>query len=381
MSQQQINRSPDLKRLRDEGYEIQVKGGYLVTHHIPYVTAAKEIKYGKLIVQLAMNNDITIRPQNHVINFMGEQPCNNDGSIIHAIVHGEVNQILFDGIVINRSFSNKPPNGYENYYHQVTRYAEIISAPAYSIDNSVVIKTYRVIDSEGSERFNYYDTNTSKANIYAINAKLENQKIGIIGLGGTGSYILDLIAKAPVSGIHLFDADVFLQHNAFRFPGAASTDDLDVYQKKVDYLEKIYSRMHKGIVSHPTNITEANLFLLDEMSYVFLCVDNNLSRKLIIDYLIAKGIPFFDVGLGVNVAGDTLVGTVRMTVGTKQKSDHINFRVPFDDNDNNEYRTNIQIAELNSFNAALAVIKWKKMSGFYQDLEMEHHTSYSINLA
>ncbi len=49
------------------------------------------------------------------------------------------------------------------------------------------------------------------------------------------------------------------------------------------------------------------------------------------------------------------------------------------DIDDNEYATNIQIADLNVLNAVLAVIKWKKLSGFYQDLKQEYHTTYTIN--
>jgi hypothetical protein len=45
----------------------------------------------------------------------------------------------------------------------------------------------------------------------------------------------------------------------------------------------------------------------------------------------------------------------------------------------NDYSHNIQIAELNALNAALAVIKWKKLCGFYQDLEREHCSVYTIN--
>ena len=45
MSQRLIDHNQDLKRLIDEGYEIEVKGGYLITHHIPYVNKSKEIKY------------------------------------------------------------------------------------------------------------------------------------------------------------------------------------------------------------------------------------------------------------------------------------------------------------------------------------------------
>lgn len=77
MSQKLIAHNKDLKRLMDEGYEIEVKGGYLIAHHIPYVNKSKDIKYGKLIVALNINNDAVTYQKHcskHVINFMGEYP-------------------------------------------------------------------------------------------------------------------------------------------------------------------------------------------------------------------------------------------------------------------------------------------------------------------
>jgi tRNA A37 threonylcarbamoyladenosine dehydratase len=38
-----------------------------------------------------------------------------------------------------------------------------------------------------------------------VTAKLEGKKIAIVGVGCTGSYILDLVAKTPVSEIHMYD--------------------------------------------------------------------------------------------------------------------------------------------------------------------------------
>ena len=38
MLQELVNRSEDLRKLQNEGYELEVIGGYLVVHHIPYVT-------------------------------------------------------------------------------------------------------------------------------------------------------------------------------------------------------------------------------------------------------------------------------------------------------------------------------------------------------
>ncbi len=380
MLQQQINRSPDLKRLRDEGYEIEVKGGYLIVHHIPYVNSNKEMKFGKLISTLSLNNDVTIKPDNHVINFMGEHPCNRDGSIITAIQHTALNQQLFNGIIFNFSFSNKPPKGYGDYYEKVTRYVEIISAPAKSIDKSATAKTFKVIvDSEDEAVFNYIDSNSSRANIYQLNSKFKGQKIAIVGLGGTGSYILDFVAKTPVDEILLFDADEFLQHNAFRSPGAVSVENLNRRLKKVYYFTEIYSQLRKGITPYAENVTEANIDLLKGVTYAFICIDSNNAKSHIITKLRSFGVTFIDAGLGVNVGENNLIGTLRVTTGTPSKLDHITRRIGFATNEDDVYASNIQIADLNAMNALMAVIKWKKLSGFYQDLKQEFNSTYTVN--
>ena len=43
------------------------------------------------------------------------------------------------------------------------------------------------------------------------------------------------------------------------------------------------------------------------------------------------------------------------------------------------YETNIQVADLNSLNADFAVIKWKKLRGYYRDLDKELHSSYTTD--
>lgn len=375
MSQQLINHSPDLKRLRDEGYEIEIRGGYLLIHHIPYVDQNKQIQFGVLVSTL---DNI----QDHVIFFTGENPCEIDGTVITAIQHINNSSVLNNTITVNRSFSNKPNGGYQNYYEKIKRYADLISAPAKYLDPSVTEKTFKVIPDSGNETvFQYIDTNSSRANIEVINAKLERQKIAIIGLGGTGAYILDLVAKTPVKEIHLYDGDSFDQHNAFRSPGAASMNDLCENPRKVSYYQKLYSSMHKYIHAHDYYVREENLKELDQMDYVFVCVDRNAARKLITDYLVSVGVAFSDVGLGVNVVDDKLTGAVRVTSATREKNDHLPFRIFSEDSDNNEYATNIQIAELNALNAIFAILKWKKILGIYVDLENEHHSSYSIGVS
>jgi len=382
MSHKLINRSPDLKKLRDEGYEVEIRGGFLLVHHVPHVSASKEIKYGTLVSILTLSAERTSRPKDHVIHFIGEHPCDRDGSLIQAIRLSSGNQILDAnlGITVNHSFSNKPKDGFNDYHEKVTSYIRVISAQAESIDGSVTAKTFKPIESKDTDSvFKYLDTNSSRAKINTISSKLDNHKIAIIGLGGTGSYVLDFVAKTPVLEIHLFDQDLFLQHNAFRAPGAASLEQLEAQPKKVDYLHGIYSNMRVNIIPHAYHLAATNADELLGMNFVFVCIDDGTSKKVIFEKLVAAGISFCDVGMGVEVEGDALTGIIRTTTITATKHDHIANKISFANKADNAYAQNIQIAELNALNAALAVIKWKKLIGFYHDLGKEHDAAYLIN--
>ena len=384
MQHQLINHSLDLKRLRDEGYDLEVKGGYVCIHHIPYVNAEMQVKYGKLICALSITSPTSIsKPADHTAYFMGEMPCHKDGVPYTSIVNNSQVTPLVDGYIGNHYLSSKPACGYYNdFYDKLTRYASLISAPARSIDGTATETPFNPFrDDIEDSSFNYFDTNSSRANIVQVNAKLSGQKIVIIGLGGTGSYILDQVAKTPVAEIHLYDADVFSQHNAFRSPGAPSIEELDLKKSKAEYFADIYSKMHKGVIPHVEYITVENVQLLKNASYVFICIDNNSARKCIIDELLKLKVSFIDVGLGVTLVDDHLIGIVRTTTGTDLKNDHLTKRIPIEETEGNEYGTNIQIADLNALNAIMAVIKWKKLSAFYQDLLEEHQTTYSINVA
>lgn len=380
MSLSLISRSPDLKRLREEGFEIEVRNAYLLVHAIPYLNSKKEIAYGSLVSLLDLAGDKTTKPQNHVIYFSGEYPCDKEGNIIKGIQHASQKQTLAEGIQVDHSFSNKPAGGYGDYYEKVTNYIRILEAQAKSIDSSVSAKTFKNIESKETDSvFNYSDTNSAKAGIESISAKLNILKIAIIGLGGTGSYVLDYVSKTPVKEIHLFDGDNFLSHNAFRAPGAPTIDELREINKKVVYFCELYSKMRKNIFSHDVFISETTLNELSGMDFVFICIDRGDVKKIIIQKLITDNIPFVDVGIGINEVDGLLQGHVRVTTGTKEKNDHTSAVISFANDGNDEYSKNIQISEINALNASLAVIKWKKMFGFYHDLGKEHHTVYDIN--
>jgi len=84
--------------------------------------------------------------------------------------------------------------------------------------------------------------------------------------------------------------------------------------------------------------------------------------------------------MGLQLTDNTLGGIVRATTSSTQMRSHFRGRVSFDDGrEDDDYNRNIQIADLNALNAALAVIKWKKLFGFYRDLKCEHHSQFSID--
>ncbi len=383
MSQQLINHSPDLKRLRDEGYDVQIRSKYLIINHIPYVNSNQEVKLGMLVSELSLAGDVTIRPSTHVVYFAGDYPCNKDGTEIDRIKHQSQQQSLDHDLVVQHSFSSKPNQGYSDYYDKMVTYATIISSPAHSINPNVTVTPFPTIESEADESvFNYVDTASSRSQINIVTRKLENLRVGIVGLGGTGSYVLDFVTKTPVKEIHLFDGDKFSQHNAFRSPGAASVEDLKKEPQKVIYFRDQYSRMHRNIIAHDIYIDESNINQLQDTDFLFICLDRGEARRLLVDKLEEFGIPFIDVGMGVELVDEKLLGVLRITTSTVEKREYVKEknRIPFSNGDvNNDYSRNIQIADLNAFNAALAVIKWKKLFGFYMDLEQEHHSTYTID--
>lgn len=63
MSRLQISRSPDLKRLCDEGFDIEVLDGYLLVHDVPYVNGQREVKRGILVSSLTTAGDVTGPPE------------------------------------------------------------------------------------------------------------------------------------------------------------------------------------------------------------------------------------------------------------------------------------------------------------------------------
>jgi hypothetical protein len=375
--------SPDLAQLANEGFELEItQGGHLLVKGIPYVDQDRAIGIGTLVARFEMNGDATVNPvTDHAVRFIGAAPCNSLRQQLNMVVNSN-NEEIESGLQVNFVLSAKPDPPYPNYHAKVTAYVDLIEREAQAIDHSVSARTGRPSQIQGDNwPFEYVDTASGRAGIGTISGKLTGQRIAIVGLGGTGSYILDLVAKCPVDEIHLFDGDYFSTHNAFRAPGAASLEQLRTGLLKVDYHRETYSRMKRKIVAHPCYLTAENAALeLQSMTFVFVAMDGGDTKRVVVDALESAGLPFVDGTIGVEKSpADQLVALVEVNGSTTANRESLRRNVDFGPvSTDDPYVDNIQIAELNALNAALAVLWWKKHAGIYYHTREHCHQSLNV---
>lgn len=382
-----ISHNDDLQRLQREKFVMELCEGWLIIHHIPYLNENSNVKDGTLLMELSLSGVNTIKPKNHTAYWIGEWPCDTTGKRLPSLIWSnqpKVDKLCGDYtsnyyLSCHAEKEQYPPCGeYPDYYEKVITYFESIATPALLKDKDAWTKINNPINTLSDDSpLVYIDTNASRANITSLNMKFNNLKIAIIGLGGTGGYLLDALAKIPVKEIHLFDSDEFNTHNAFRAPGAPTYDVLNQALKKVDYFKSIYSNMHSGIVAHTVNIDQQNIALLDSMDYVFLSLDKVRPKKFIAQYLLSKNVPFIDSGMGLDLdINGTLQGLLHVAIGTPKCYKHLNEAFGDESADDDAYASDVQIAELNSLAADLSVISWKRMLGFYANRSNEYMSVY-----
>lgn len=363
-----LSHNPDLKQLRDEGYVVELRDSHLLVHDVAYLNSQLQVQRGTLVSPITIVSGRVGPPPSHVIHFVGEIPYSASGKPIAGIGTAPGDRQLSSSIAVNMRFSNRPPDGYPDNHAKFSRYIKILGNEARAIDETVTAQTYRIVKSDSEEGvFRYPDTNSSRNGTLALHSVYAGLKVAIIGLGGTGGYLLDAIAKVPIAEIHLYDDDTFNPHNAYRAPGAASLEEVNEGMSKVDYFAKKYGAMHGGIQPHYMKMLPADFHQLDEMDFVFVAIDSGGHKKRLFAYLAAKSIPLIDVGIGVtmNEVTGKLRASLRTTFASADQHDHLDEVVSYIPAEEDLYAKNIQIGELNAINAYLAVVRWKQSIGFY----------------
>lgn len=369
-----------IQRLIDEGYDTVLVDGLLVVRNVPYVAPGGGVRVGTLAVLTSIMGDRIVAPRHHAALWAGAAPCDANSRPLTNLIASTARQLILPGIWTDYSLCNKPHDReFVDYHEYVTTYVALLGVHAAAVDPRPTARVYPAAGpASSSSPFRYADTATARAGIGGAARRITGQTIGIIGLGGTGSYLLDLVAKCPVRAIHLFDADAFQQHNAFRCPGAFALEDLRAEMSKVQHLSKIYSRMHRRVIPHEMRIDTASASMLDVLDFAFVCVDDGPSRGQILALLAERGTNCVDVGMGLSTTNDAIAGAVRTTLVRPDTHEAAFSWVPTEGHVGDVYGSNVQVAELNAINAAFAVIAWKRHSGFYASASDADHSVYVV---
>ena len=258
MFQQLVSHNDDLRRLVEKGSALAVAPNeYLIVRDIPYLDAQGNLQTGAIVMKFVDVGEDQIVQDDHQIFFAGRIPHGLDGQPIPNLAGGPATLPLSDAspdVKVERSFSNKPKGTgkFTDFFHKVESYVAIIAGPAMEkhVANPL---TFRVVDNApGHSPFKVRDTLTSRAEIGDLAAKFHEDVVAVIGLGGTGGFLLDLLVKTPVREVRGFDADEYYVHNAFRSPGKLDLGEIgqgkaEVYQSRYDNFRTGLTIRHKLI--------------------------------------------------------------------------------------------------------------------------------------
>jgi molybdopterin/thiamine biosynthesis adenylyltransferase len=371
--QRLVSHNDDIRRLVDKGYALAFDSNHLIVRDVPYLDATGGLNVGAIVSKLEFIDPNRVKQVDHQVFFAGGHPHGLDASPI-PLGGGPATLALTDAckdIVVQRSFSNKRKvNGklvsYVDLFEKIETYVTIISGPAMERYQQATPYTYRAVEtSNDTSVFKLNDTLTSRAEITELSAKFSNDVVAIIGLGGTGAYVLDFLAKTPVREIRGFDGDAFHIHNSFRSPGRLELAELG--KSKAEVYAGRYNSFRHGVTLETKYIDADSIAEMDGVTFAFVCVDKGSARARIFDLLIARRIPFIDVGMGLNRKHGAINGMCRVTYYSPESAQVMRAKKLAEEADQDEdiYDTRIQIGELNALNASLAVIKFKQLRAFY----------------
>lgn len=384
MFQKLVSHNDDLRRLVEKGYAVGFDSEYLIVRDIPYLDADRQLHLGAIVTKLEFTDNEHVRQIDHQVFFAGLEPCTVEGTRITNLGGGPTQLALSEAcadVVVQRSFSNKPrmTGAFPDFFDKIESYVRIISGPAMQQYPDASPLTFRAVKEVVTDTvFKFHDTLTSRAEITELAAKFKDDVVAVIGLGGTGSYLLDFIVRTWVKEIRAFDHDSFFVHNMFRSPG--KVEETELCKSKADVYACRYASFRNGLSITAKFIDASSAPDLDGVTFAFVCVDKGPSRAGIFDLLISMGIPFIDVGMGLRKK-KALNGMLRMTHYPSKDAQRVRDKglAALTETPDDIYRTNIQIGELNALNACLAVIRFKQLRGFYQEDESYYHLLFRIN--
>lgn len=302
--------------------------------------------------------------------------ADTDGRVYHADGSPVGNYVGGDGktwsnISIKRGTRGRPEPD-ETAHDLLHRYVKHVVGAVASAGHSEVVSL--VLPNP----FHIPNTFETRAGIASVQDHIRGDRIAIIGMGGTGAFLLDLMAKTPVSDIHLLDSDYVDWHTLMRAPGVPTAEELEQVRSgsllKVEYYRSKYPAFREGIHAHPVKVetpeTFAEFVAEHPIDFAFICIDqltegDSARQDVVYRAVSAAGVPFIDSGVSITIEDCAVRGAVTTTAfeaGADTWEDAIpNARLH---GDALGYR-NVQLPEVNAAAALFAVMEWRRRTGQY----------------
>lgn len=141
-----------------------------------------------------------------------------------------------------------------------------------------------------------------------IQRLLQKLHIGVVGLGGTGSPVVEELVRLGVGKISLFDGDAFEFSNITRVYGSSTVDD---GENKAIISSAHVQRIGMGTVvrTYPKHITdEKTAKRLRECDIIFGCTDKQTPRGILVQLALRYLIPVFDMGVKIDAPDQVIRG-------------------------------------------------------------------------
>ena len=360
-----------LERVVQAGLDYTIEGDTLTVGPIPYRLSSGAVGHGELICHVEREGARLRAPGDHTVGWIAdEKPHTRSGAVLENLIHQPAPQGWANGMTSICGMSRKAHDrGYGDYGEKMLAYARLIARETGrnwkrdSVGSGVVKDGNNMVDQE---------TGLTRSAIGDMDQLFKREKLAVIGAGGTGGFIVDMIAKCNVASIDIYDDDVVSQHTQLRWPGVVKRSVVEEHRNKAEYLAQVYaSRTNKNIRGHDLRVGRSDLTLFRNKTMVFVAVDRGSGRREILTGLTELAVNFIDCGIDLRRDSDGLTASARV-VRTAREDDRekriaLVEKTPGRDFGEGMYEAAVQTAEINALNATLAVIAWKQGIGFYKD--------------
>ena len=147
-------------------------------------------------------------------------------------------------------------------------------------------------------------------------ALLRRATVGVVGVGGGGSIVVEQLAHLGVGRIVAVDFDTVEPHNLSRIVGARGAD-AGRSRKKVEVMRRLVRSVDPGIAVEAIagDIADASVAArLARCDFLFLCTDTIASRLVANAIVHSHHVPMVQVGAKVDMRGDGTMETVYVAV-------------------------------------------------------------------